>query len=154
MLDPVTVPVPVPAFVTLRVALAGLVSNVAVTARAAVIETVQVAELPAHAPPQPTNVEPVVAAAVNVTVAPLAYVALHVAPQSTPTPETVPLPEPAFVTVSVYSVPGPVAPTAIAVSLGLSGPPARVSWMTTCPLALAVVSNVRETAFAVPPAAA
>ena len=47
------------------------VLNVAVTARAAVIDTVH-APVPVHAPLQPENVEPLAAAAVNVTEAPLA----------------------------------------------------------------------------------
>jgi hypothetical protein len=47
------------------------VLNVAVTLRAAVIDTVQVV-VPVHAPLQPANVEPVAAAAVSVTDVPLA----------------------------------------------------------------------------------
>ncbi len=68
--EDVTVPVPVPALVTLNENDDELV-NVAVTARAAVIDTVQV-PVPVHAPLQPANVEPLVAAAVNVTEVPLA----------------------------------------------------------------------------------
>jgi hypothetical protein len=45
--------------------------NVAVTARAAVMDTVQV-PVPVHAPLHPANVEPLVAAAVSVTEVPLA----------------------------------------------------------------------------------
>ena len=44
--------------------------NVAVTARAAVIDTVQ-APVPLHAPLQPAKVEPLAAAAVRVTDVPL-----------------------------------------------------------------------------------
>ncbi len=44
--------------------------NVAVTERAAVIDTVQ-APVPEHAPLQPANVEPLAAAAVSVTDVPL-----------------------------------------------------------------------------------
>jgi hypothetical protein len=47
-----------------------VVLNVAVTLRAAVIDSVQV--VPVHAPLQPANVEPVAAAAVSVTDVPLA----------------------------------------------------------------------------------
>jgi hypothetical protein len=68
--DDVTVPVPVPAFVTLS-ANVDAPLKVAVTARAAVIETVQV-DVPVHAPLQPANVEPLAAAAVSVTDVPLA----------------------------------------------------------------------------------
>jgi hypothetical protein len=45
-----------------------LVLNVAVTDRAAVIDTVQL-PVPLHAPLQPANVDPLDAAAVNVTLA-------------------------------------------------------------------------------------
>ena len=48
-----------------------LVLNVAVTLRAAVIASTQV-PVPVHAPLQPANVEPLAAAAVNVTEVPLA----------------------------------------------------------------------------------
>ena len=45
--------------------------NVAVTARAAVIDTVQAVAVPLHAPLQPPNVDPLAAAAVSVTEVPL-----------------------------------------------------------------------------------
>jgi hypothetical protein len=64
----VTVPLPVPALVTVRVK-SGV--NVAVTAVAAVSETVQVVAVPVHAPLQPVKVEPVAGAAVSVTWVPL-----------------------------------------------------------------------------------
>ena len=67
--EEVTVPVPVPAFVTLRAKVVTLL-KVAVTDRAAVIDTVQV-PVPVHAPLQPANVEPLATAAVSVTVVPL-----------------------------------------------------------------------------------
>ena len=67
--DDVTVPVPVPAFVTLSAKVDELL-NVAVTARAAVIDTVHV-PVPLHAPLQPANVEPLAAVAVSVTEVPL-----------------------------------------------------------------------------------
>jgi hypothetical protein len=100
----VTVPVPEPARVTLS-ANVDAVLNVAVTARAAVIETVH-APVPVQAPPQPVNVEPAEAAAVIVTDVPLAKFALHVAPQFTPdgVDVTVPAPVPDFVTVSAKLV--------------------------------------------------
>ena len=68
--DDVTVPVPVPAFVTAREKVVAPL-NVAVTARAAVIDVVQV-PVPVHAPLQPANVEPLAATAVSVTEVPLA----------------------------------------------------------------------------------
>jgi hypothetical protein len=80
--------------------------NVAVTFRADVIATVQVAEVPEQAPLQPANVEVPSGAAVSVTLFPDAYVAEQVAPQLTPDGEdlTVPPPAPAFVTVSANVV--------------------------------------------------
>src|SRR5262245_61282716 len=90
--DEVTVPVPVPAFVTLNGKLDELL-KVAVTARAAVIDTEQV-EVPEHAPLQPANVEPLAAAAVRVTDAPLAKLALQVAPQLMAAGDEVTVPDP------------------------------------------------------------
>src|SRR5262252_506471 len=77
--------------------------KVAVTDCAAVIETVQV-PVPVQAPLQPAKVEPLAAAAVRVTEVPLAKLALQVLPQLTPVGEevTVPLPEPALVTVRAW----------------------------------------------------
>ena len=46
-------------------------AKVAVALRAAVIESVHVAAVPVQAPDQPVNLEPVVVAAVRVTVVPL-----------------------------------------------------------------------------------
>src|SRR5687768_17347656 len=102
--DEVTVPVPVPARVTLSANVVAVL-NVAVTARAAVIETVH-APVPEHAPLQPANVEPLDAAAVSVTDVPLATLALQVAPQLTPDgfEVTVPVPPPDFVTLSAKLV--------------------------------------------------
>jgi hypothetical protein len=88
----VTAPVPVPARVTASAKLDELL-KVAVTARAAVIDTVQV-DVPVHAPLQPAKLEPLAAAAVSVTEAPLAKFALHVAPQLMPPVFDVTVPEP------------------------------------------------------------
>ena len=67
----VTVPAPVPAFVTARAnVVVPMVLNVAVTARACVIDTAHV-PVPEHAPPQPPKVEPLAAAALSVTDVPL-----------------------------------------------------------------------------------
>ena len=67
----VTVPVPLPAFVTLSVKFVVELLNEAVTDRAAVIDTVQEVAVPLHAPLQPPNVDPLAAAAVSVTEVPL-----------------------------------------------------------------------------------
>jgi len=98
--EEVTVPLPVPARVTPSEN-PEAVLNVAVTARAAVIDTVQVL-VPVQAPLQPANVEPLAAAAVSVTDVPLAMFALQVLPQLMPPvfEVTVPEPLPALVTVS------------------------------------------------------
>jgi hypothetical protein len=97
----VTVPVPVPARLTDSV---NSGTNVAVTAVLELTVTVHV-PVPAHAPPlQPVNTDPLVAAAVNVTLVPELNNAEHVAPQLIPDGElvTVPEPVPAFVKASVY----------------------------------------------------
>src|SRR5687767_12060661 len=77
------------------------VTKFAVTACAALIATWQV-PLVQPAPLQPVKTEPAVAAAVNVTVEPMAKFAAHVAPQLIPAglEVTVPAPAPALVTVS------------------------------------------------------
>jgi hypothetical protein len=66
----VTVPVPVPLFVMPSANVVAELVKVAVTERAAVIDTVQ-APMPVHAPAQPPKVEPLAAAGVRVTDAPL-----------------------------------------------------------------------------------
>ena len=99
----ITVPVPVPASVTVNAKFVVLSVNVAVTVVAAVSVTTHV-PVPEHGAPQPAKVEPAVGAAVNVTCVPLANGAAHVAPQLIPAGAlvTVPVPVPAFVTVSVW----------------------------------------------------
>lgn len=102
----VTVPAPVPPFVTVstKVVTAGL--NVAVTDSAALSVTVHV-PVPVHpAPLQPPNVEPEFSAAVSTTWEPLLKFAEHVAPQLIPDGllVTVPVPVPDFVTVKVNVV--------------------------------------------------
>ncbi len=64
-----TVPVPVPAFATVRVYVTGLRLKVAVTDWTALIVTEQ-APVPVQAPLQPAKVEPAVAAWVRVTTVP------------------------------------------------------------------------------------
>jgi hypothetical protein len=78
-----------------------LVLNVAVTARAAVIDNTQV-PVPVHAPLQPANVESLAAAPASVTDVPLVKLALQVVPQLIPAGDevTVPVPLPALVTLS------------------------------------------------------
>jgi hypothetical protein len=76
--------------------------KVAVTLRAAVMLTAQL-PVPEHAPVQPANVEPLLAAAVSVTTAPGLKLALQVLPHEIPAGLllTVPLPVPALLTLSV-----------------------------------------------------
>src|SRR5207245_4124328 len=97
----VTVPLPVPALLTVSAKLGRL--KVAVTVVAA--ETVTTHDpVPEQPPPlQPLKVEPAAGVAVSVTAVPLAKLAAHVAPQVIPAGElvTVPLPVPAGVTVRV-----------------------------------------------------
>jgi hypothetical protein len=96
----VTVPLPVPALLTVRKTSGW---NVAVTLVAAESVTVQV-PVPLHPPPlQPANVEPEAAAAAKVTLAPLVKPTEQAVPQLMPVGllVTVPLPVPAGVTVSV-----------------------------------------------------
>ena len=100
----VTVPVPVPAFVTVRANV--VVLNVAVTLSAALIVTTQL-PVPLHPPPlQPANVLPLFGVAVSVTCVPLAKFAEQVLGQVIPAGEllTLPVPVPASVTVNANVV--------------------------------------------------
>jgi len=101
--EDVTVPLPVPARVTLSGYRIGFALNVAVTVRPAVIVTVQVTAVPVHAPLQPAKALPVAGVARRVTTVPLGNGALHVVPQLTPAgvEATVPVPVPLRVTLSV-----------------------------------------------------
>jgi hypothetical protein len=97
----VTLPLPVPEFVTLRVK--DDCTKLAVTVWAALIVTVHV-PVPVQPPPlQPLNVEPAAGVAVKVTAVPLANPAEQVVPQEMPVGAlvTVPPPAPALLTVSV-----------------------------------------------------
>src|SRR5438094_8434832 len=96
----VTVPLPVPALLTVSAKLGRL--KVAVTVVAVETVTTQV-PVPEHPPPlQPLKVEPAAGLAVNVTAVPLVKLAEQVTPQLIPTGAlvTVPLPVPALLTVS------------------------------------------------------
>jgi hypothetical protein len=97
----VTVPSPVPALVTVNGTRTAV--KLAVTVFAAPILTVQVLAVPVQAPDQPLKVDPVVVAAVKVTLLFLLKLAAQVLPQLIPEGElvTVPLPVPDFVMVSV-----------------------------------------------------
>ena len=98
-----TFPDPVPCFCSVRVDTLTGGSNVAVTARFALMSTEQ-APAPEHAPPQPTNVEPPCGVAVRFTIVPVAKVALQVVEQAVipgGSLSTIPRPAPDFVTVSV-----------------------------------------------------
>src|SRR5207247_10010743 len=97
----VTVPVPVPDLVTVRVK--DCWAKVAVTEVAAFTVTMQVL-VPEQPPPlQPVKVELASGVAVKVTAVPLANGAAHVAPQAMPAGllATVPAPAPALVSVRV-----------------------------------------------------
>ena len=110
----VTVPLPVPALVTVRANVG--TSKVAVTAVAPEIVTVQAA-VPEQPPPlQPPKVDPESGMAVNVTAVPLAKFVVQFAPHAMPAGVlvTVPLPVPAFVTVSAKVGTSKVAVTAVA----------------------------------------
>src|SRR5437899_921839 len=110
----VTVPLPVPALLTVSARLGRL--KVAVTVVAAETVTVQ-APVPEHPPPlQPVKVEPAAALAVSVTAVPLGKLAEQVGPQLIPAGElvTVPLPAPAGVTVRVKVCTVKVAVTVVA----------------------------------------
>src|SRR5687767_5816309 len=104
--EEVTVPLPLPAFVTVRTWLTGFSVKVAVTAFGASMVTWQAPD-PEHAPLQPAKVDPAAGEAVRLTTVPAGKLALHVGPQSMPAGEevTVPLPLPAFVTVRVWVPP-------------------------------------------------
>jgi hypothetical protein len=98
----VTVPVPLPALVTVSFMGAGpLDVNVAVTDAEALSAMVHVA-VPLQPPDHPPNVEPALGAAVSVTEVPVAKVALQVEPQLIPAGLLliIPAPLPALVIVS------------------------------------------------------
>jgi hypothetical protein len=98
----VTVPVPVPAFVTVSASMATLAGlNVAVT-EALAVKVIAHEPVPEHAPDQPAKVDPALGVAVSVTATPLGKLVLHVCPQLMPPGVlvTVPAPLPEACTVS------------------------------------------------------
>ena len=101
----VTVPLPVPARVTLSTGALAFTLKVAMTEVFAVKVTTHEA-VPVHAPDHPANVEPEPATAVRVTCDPVLKLALQVVPQLIPAGAlvTVPVPVPASETVSVGDV--------------------------------------------------
>jgi hypothetical protein len=103
--DEVTVPVPVPALVTVSV-WGVCVAKVATAVLAALMVSVQV-PVPEQSPLQPLNIMPLSGVAVRVTTVLVLKVVLQVAPQLMPAGDevTVPVPVPDFCTVSVWGVP-------------------------------------------------
>ena len=95
----VTTPLPLPDFSTLS-ARGGSTANVAVTALAASIETVQVERVPVQAPLQPLKPEPAAATAVSVTLVPSVKSAAQVAPQAMPAGLLAMEPDPVVLAVS------------------------------------------------------
>lgn len=95
----VTVPAPLPVFVTVKV-YCGV--NVAVTDLTALIVTLHVPVMFVQAPDQPVKTEPDAAVAVNVTAVPLSYVSAQSVPHVMPDGELVTVPDPVFVTVKEY----------------------------------------------------
>ena len=133
----VTVPVPLPALVTVSVKFVVELLNVAVTERAAVIDTVQLVAVPLQEPPQPPNVEPLAAAAMSVTDVPLLKFALQVLPQLMPDGDdvTVPLPLPLLVSESANEVLVPPTPRMMAFSplVSVTAPLLRLNIPMTSP---------------------
>jgi hypothetical protein len=110
-----TVPLPLPAFVTVSAKDSGCDAKVAVTETAAFIESVQVG-MPAQPLLQPVKADPAAGVAVKVTSVPLLNEAEHVEPQLIPAGAllTVPMPLPAFITVSAKGCTAKVAVTVLA----------------------------------------
>ena len=110
---PITVPDPVPSFVTDSIMIVGFVKKVAVTEVAALTVTVQ-APVPEQAPLQPAKEEPAAGVAVRVMGVPKGTACEQVAPQVMPPPVTVPTPAPLLVTDRVIGCSLKVAVTEVA----------------------------------------
>jgi hypothetical protein len=103
----VTVPVPLPALVTVSFTGAGPDDVKVAVTDADALSAMMHDAVPLHPPDHPANVEPVLGAAVSVTEVPVAKVALHVDPQLMPAGLllTIPAPLPALVIVSSTFLP-------------------------------------------------
>jgi stage V sporulation protein SpoVS len=134
-LDGVTVPEPVPDFVTVRVYVTGAAAvNTAVTALADDIVTVHWLPSVESHPDQDVNVEPEFAAAVSTTDVPDVYDAVPVLPFHERVPldgVTVPEPVPDFVTVRVYVTGATAVNTAVT---PLADDIATVHWLPSVEL--------------------
>ena len=108
------VPAPEPDLLTVSVVCANL--KLAVTVCAALNVTVQVLVVPAHAPDQPSKLEPAAGVAVRVISVPGAKLAVQVVPQSIPAGLLViaPVPAPVVFTVSATGIKVKPAPTVCA----------------------------------------
>jgi len=145
----VTVPVPVPFFVTVSVT--GVAVNAAVTEVSALTVTTHV-PVPVQAPLQPANAEPVAGAAVRVTAVPAVKDFEQVVPQLIPAGllVTVPEPVPLFVTESVVPpVAEPLTATEIVSPLAvkftlLAKVPAAVGAKRTVTVWLAPEARVKD----------
>jgi len=145
----VTLPLPVPEFVTLSVN--DDCTKLAVTAWAALIVTVHV-PVPVQPPLQPANVEPAAGVAVNVTAVPLANAAEQVAPHEMPVGAlvTVPVPAPALVMASVKGCRANVAVTDWAALIVTVQVPVPVQPPPLQPLKVEPVAGVAVKVTAVP----
>ena len=141
-----TLPLPVPVRLTVSVKRCTL--NAAVTDFAALMVIVQVMPEGVSHPLQPPKVDPLAALAVSVTLVPLSYVAVQVAPQLIdPSPEvTVPFPNPAVLTVSVTRWLGALT---VSVVLALAPEPSvavivavPACWPVASPLASMVATSL------------
>src|SRR5207249_4564618 len=146
----VTVPLPVPAGVTVRVKVCGV--KVAVTVVAAETVTTQV-PVPEQPPPlQPVKVEPAAGVAVSVTAVPLVKLAEQVAPQLIPAGElvTVPLPVPAWLTVSAKLGRLKVAVTVVAAEIVATQVPVPVHPPPLQPVKIEPAAGAAASVTAVP----
>ena len=148
----VTVPLPLPVILTVRVAAAWR-SKVAVTVVAALRVTVQ-EPVPEQPPPlQPVKLEPAAGATVRVTAVLLGKLAEQVAPQVIPAGElvTVPLPVPALLTVRLTVGRSNVAVTVVAALMVTAQEPVPAQPPPLQPEKVEPVAGVAVRVTAVPP---
>src|SRR5207249_5008559 len=146
----VTVPLPVPALLTVSAKLGRL--KAAVTDVAAETVTVH-APVPVHPPPlQPLKIEPAAGAAVSVTAVPLGKLAAQVAPQVMPVGELVmvPLPVPVLETVRVKVCGVKVAVTVVAAEIVTTHDPVPVHPPPLQPVKVELTFGVAVSVTAVP----